>query len=119
MPDGQAIAKQRRKDDRQVPVFRATMSPQDLVAMIESYYRVKAGAKVFEVKGVEPAMFIGRSGLRFDYSFVGADDIRRRGRTILAINGGKLYLMSLDGADIHYFEAAIGDFSTMAASARL
>lgn len=71
LPDGQAIAKQRRKDDRQVPVFRATMSPQDLVAMIENYYRVKAGAKVFEVKGVEPAMFIGRSGLRFDYSSSG------------------------------------------------
>lgn len=36
LPDGQAIAKQRKKDDRQVPVFRATMSPQDLVATVET-----------------------------------------------------------------------------------
>jgi hypothetical protein len=38
---GQAIAKQRPKDDRKVPVFRADMSPQDLVSMIESYYRIR------------------------------------------------------------------------------
>lgn len=119
LPDGQAIAKQRRKDDRQVPIFHANMTPQDLVAMIESYYRIKAGATVFETKGVEPVVFVGKPGLRFDYLFVGADEVRRRGQTILAVSGNKLYMMSLDGAEIHYFDAALVDFSKMATSARL
>jgi hypothetical protein len=119
LPDGQAITKQRPKADRQVPVFRATMSPQDLVAMIETYHRLRDGATVFEATGVAPVTFIGVPGLAFDYSYTGADEVKRRGRTVLAINDGRLYMMALDGAAIHYFDTALVDFSAMAASARL
>jgi len=119
LPDGQAIARQRPKADRQVPVFRATMSPQDLVAMVETYHRIKDGATVFEAQGVEPVTFVGAPGLRFDYTYIGTDEVKRRGRTILAVSGSKLYMMALDGAAIHYFDTALVDFSAMAASARL
>lgn len=119
LPDGQAITKQRRKDDRQVPVFHATMTPQDLVSMIETYYRIKAGATVFETKSVAPTTFLGKPGLAFDYAFVGADQVRRRGRSIVTINGGKLYMMSLDGAELHYFNAALPEFDAMTTATRL
>jgi hypothetical protein len=117
VPDGQAIAKQRRKADHQVPVFRATMTARDLVAMIESYYRITAGAAVFEAGEVTPVTFVGKPGLRFDYSYVGADNVRRRGRSVMAISGSKLYLMSLAGAALHYYAAALPDFDAMAVSA--
>ena len=119
LPDGQAIAKQRKKDDRKVPVFRADMSPQDLVSMLESYYRIKAGATVFAAEGVSPATFLGTPGLRFDYSYVGEDQVKRRGRAVMAVVKGKLYLVSLDGAALHYFDAALPDFTAMADCARL
>lgn len=119
LPDGQAITKQRRKDDKKVPLFRATMNAQDLVAMIESHYRIKAGATIFEGGTVEPATFIGKPGVRFDYSYVGADSVRRRGRTVMAISDAKLYLMTLDGTALHYFDAALGDFDAMVATASL
>jgi hypothetical protein len=119
LPDGQTITKHRRKDDRQVPVFHATMTPQDLVSMIETYYRIKAGATVFETKSVVPTTFLGKPGLAFDYAFVGADQVRRRGRSIVTINGGKLYMMSLDGAELHYFNAALPEFDAMTTAARL
>ena len=117
LPDGQAIAKQRRKDDRKVPVFHANMSPEDLVSMIESYYRIKAGATVFEPGAVQPVTFLGENGLRFDYAYVGGDEVKRRGRALVAIHQSKLYLMSLDGTDLHYFDAALPDFEAMVASA--
>ena len=117
VPDGQAIAKQRAKADRQVPVFRATMTAPDLVAMIESYYRITAGAAVFEAGDVTPVTFIGKPGLRFDYSYVGQDNVCRRGRSVMAISGSKLYLMSVAGAALHYYAAALADFDAMAASA--
>lgn len=119
LPNGQAIVKQHKKADRQVPVFRATMSPQDLVAMIETYHRIRDGATVFVTTRVEPTTFLGVPGLRFDYTFVGADEVRRRGQTILAVKNDKFYMMALDGAAIHYFDAALIDFSAMAATARL
>jgi hypothetical protein len=115
--DGEAIAKQRPKDDRQVPVFRPGMSPQDLVSMVESLYRIKAGATVFETTGVKPVTFLGAPGVQFDYNYVGADEVKRRGRSVFAIIDGKLYLASLDGAAVHYFDAALPEFESIVASA--
>ena len=87
--------------------------------MIDTYHRIRDGATVFEPNGVEPVMFFGHPGLRFDYTYIGADEVKRRGQTVLAINSGRLYMMALDGAAIHYFDTALVDFSAMAASARL
>jgi hypothetical protein len=119
LTDGQAIAKQRPKEERKVPVFRATMTPQDLVTMVESYYRIKAGATVFETVSVKPTTFLGASAIRFNYSYVGADEVKRRGCSVLAIVDKKLYLISLDGAALHYFDAALPAFDALAASATI
>lgn len=119
LPDGEAIAKQRKNDDKKVPVFRANMTPQDLVSMIESFYRIKAGASIFETTAVEPVTFLGQTGLRFDYTYVGGDEVKRKGRSLAAIINGKLYLMALDGTASHYFSAALPEFEAMAASATL
>jgi hypothetical protein len=115
--DGEAIAKQRPKDDRKVPVFRPGMSPQDLVSMVESLYRIKAGATVFETTGVKPVSFLGAQGVQFDYTYVGSDEVKRRGRSVFAVIDGKLYLAALDGAAVHYFDAALPEFEAIVASA--
>lgn len=119
LPDGEAIARQRKKDDQKVPVFRAAMSPQDLVSMIESFYRIKAGVSIFETTAVEPVTFLGKPGLRFDYTYVGGDEVKRKGRSLAAIIDGKLYLMALDGTASHYFDAALPEFEAMAAGATI
>jgi hypothetical protein len=119
LPDGQALARQRRKQVQQVPVFRAAMTPPELTSMIESYYRLREGAKLFRTDGIAPATLFGKPALRFDYSYVGVDDVRRRGRSVAAIVGGKLYLLSLEGAASHYFEAAAPQFDSIVASASL
>lgn len=119
LPDGAAIARQRKKDDQKVPVFRARMTPQDLVSMIESFYRIKAGASIFETTAVEPATFLGTRGLQFDYTYISADEVKRKGRSIVAIIDRRLYLMALDGTAIHYFDAALPEFEAMTAGARL
>jgi hypothetical protein len=115
--DGEAIAKQRKKDDRKVPVFRSNMTPQDLVSMVESYYRIKGQITVFETTEVKPVTFLGRPGVEFNFNYVGGDDVKRRGRSFLAIVDGKLYLMALDATALHYFDAALPEFVTIAASA--
>jgi hypothetical protein len=119
LKDGQAIAKQRPKDDRKVPVFRATMTPPDLVSMVESYYRIKAGANVFETVGVRPGTLAGHPAVQFDFRYIGGDEVRRRGRSVLAVIDGKLYMISLEAAALHYFDAALPEFESLVASATL
>jgi hypothetical protein len=119
LADGEAIVKQHPNDDRKVPVFHATMTPPDLASMVESAYRIRTGAKIFETTSLKPASFLGQHGLELDYDYMRGDDVRRRGRSMIAIAGGKLYLMTLNGTALHYFDAALPEFEEMAASASI
>jgi hypothetical protein len=119
LPAGQAITKQKPKDDRKVPVFRQDMTPQDLVSMIESYYRIEGGATTYEATNVSPRVFLGTTGTQVDYQFVTADEVKRRGRAILAIVNQKLYLISLSATSLHYYDSLLAEFDTIVSSARI
>jgi hypothetical protein len=119
LTDGRAIARQHKKEDRKIPLFRANMSAPDLVSMIESYYRIRGSAMVFEVASVTPHRFLGHDGILFDYDWVGADAMKRHGRVIAAIVNRKFYMIALNGASMHYFQAALPQFEALTASARL
>jgi hypothetical protein len=116
--DGAAIVQQQKKEDRKVPVFQAGMTPQDLVAMVESYYRIRAGATIFETENLKPTTFLNNKALDFTYRYVGSDNVKRRGRTVLTVVDQQLYLMTLDGAD-YYFAAAQPQFEALLTSATL
>ena len=113
------IVRQRKKADRLVPNFRADMSPQDIAAMIESFYRIRGGATRFEMTGLQPRTFLGHSGFQFDYAHLGGDEVERQGRAVGAIIDGRFYLALFDAAKMHYFPAGLPEFERIVASARL
>lgn len=117
--DGKDIVRQRRREDRLVPRFRANMTPPELVGMIESFYRIRAGSTEFTMTGLNPVTFLGQPGFRFDYDHLATNEVRRRGRAYGAVIGGRLYLMLLDATRLHYFDRALPDFERMAQGARL
>lgn len=119
LKDGEAIVRQRRRDDRQVPLFRSNMTPPEIVAMIESFYRIRAGAAEFAMTSLKPATFLGRPGYQLDYDYLDTNEIKRRGRSYGAVVNGRLYLMLLDATRMHYFDAALPDFEAMARGAML
>ena len=116
--DGEKIAKQRKKEDRQIPPFSATMTPPEFVSMIETYFTI-LGAINYETTSVAPAEFLGGPGMQIDYQFTGADDVKRKGRTMLVVVTDKLYVMSALGAQLHYYDAFLPEFESMARSARI
>lgn len=118
LPDGDTLVRQEKKADKKVPTFRADMSPQDLVSMIESSYRI-GGISVFEIAGVEPTQFVGQPAIKMDYSYVPSDGLPRRGRCVMSVADSKLYLMKLEGAASHYFDASVPEFEAMVGSASL
>lgn len=118
LPDGESLVRQKKKDDRQVPPFRTSMSPEDLVSMIETNYRAR-GVAVFEVVAVEPAHFLQSTGVQLDYTFVHPDKLPRKGRCLMTIIDGKLYVLMLEGAASHYFDSVLPEFTQIAASAAL
>jgi hypothetical protein len=113
------IVQQRRKADRKVPNFRSDMSPPEIAAMIESFYRIRAGSTTFAMTNLAPRTFLGHPGFQFDYEHLGGNEVERRGRAVGAIIDGRFYLALFDAAKMHYFEAGLPEFELIVESARL
>lgn len=116
---GKAIVRQRRRAERQVPRFRADMSPPEIASMIETFYRIRAGSVRFEMTGLQPRTFLGQPGFQFDYDHLDLNEVERRGRAVGAVIGNRFYLILFDAARMHYFPAGIEEFERIAQSARL
>ena len=110
---------QRRQDIRQVPNFRADMTPPELASMIESYFRIRAGSVSFTMTGLQPRTFLGHPGFQFDYEHLGGDELNRRGRVVGAVIGERLYMILFDAPRSHYFGQIIPEVERIIESARL
>ena len=119
LKSGRYIIRQSKRAAQQVPKFRADMTAPEVTAMLESFYRVKAGTIDFKTTGLSPRQFMGYPGFQFDFDHLDSDEVWRRGRTAGAVIDGRLYLVLLDGARSHYFNDALADFEAVANSARL
>lgn len=118
LKDGKALVHQRSRDDRQVPKFRANMTPPEIVAIIESLFRVRGGAVDFTTTALSPRPFLGANGFQFEYTHLDGDEVRRKGRAVGAVIEGRLYLILFDAAQAHYYEASLPDFEAIVNSAR-
>ena len=116
---GRYIIRQSKRSAQQVPKFRSDMTAPEVTAMLESFYRVKAGTIDFKTIGLSPRTFMGYPGFQFDFDHLDSDEVWRRGRSVGAVIDGRLYLVLLDGARSHYFNAALADFEAVTNSARL
>ncbi|HEX6071492.1 MAG TPA: hypothetical protein VFY95_00585 [Sphingomicrobium sp.] len=110
---------QRRTASQQVPKFRSNMTPPEIAAMIESFFRVRGGAVDFRTLSIQPRPFLGTGGFQFDYEHLDGDEVWRKGRAVGAVINGRLYLILMDAARSHYYGALLPDFESIVASARL
>lgn len=118
MKDGKAVVRQRRRDDRQVPKFRSSMTAPEIAAMIESLFRVRGGTVDFKTLALVPRPFLGASGFQYDFEHLDGDEVRRKGRAVGAVIGGRLYLILFDATRSHYYDASLPDYEAIVRSAR-
>ena len=116
--NNRGIIYQRRTEDRQVPRFRSDMSAFEITAMLETFFRVRAGSVDFRTLSLKPRPFLGANGFQWDYEHLDSDELWRKGRAVGAVVDGKLYLILLDAARSHYYATTVGDFEAIVASAR-
>jgi hypothetical protein len=118
MKNNRELIRQRRTADQQVPRFRSDMTPPEITAMLESLYRIKGGAVQLNTLSLQPRPFLGANGFQWDYEHLDQDELWRRGRAVGVVIDGKLYLILLDAARSHYYEAMLPDFESIVASAQ-
>lgn len=120
LKDRKSLVRQRRTANQQVPMFRSNMTPPEVAAMIESLYRVRGGSVEFRTLALQPRPFLGAAnGFQLDYEHLDDDELWRRGRAVGAVIEGRLYMILLDAARSHYWDAALPDYEALVASAEL
>jgi len=119
LQDNKSLIRQRRTTTQQVPVFRSNMTPPEIATMIESLYRVRGGAVDFRTVSLKPRPFLGTNGFQLDYEHLDDDELWRRGRVVGTVVEGKLYMILLDAAKMHYWDATLPDFEAIVSSAQL
>lgn len=118
LKSGETLVRQTRRNDRQVPKYRSNMTAPEITAMLESLFRVRGGTVDFKTLGLAPRPFLGQPGFQFDYEHLDGDEVWRRGRAVGATVDGRLYLILVDAARAHYYDAVLPDFEAITASAR-
>jgi hypothetical protein len=119
VPDGGLIIDQHSNETHKIPRFHSNMIPQDLASLLESYYRIKLGATIFETTSLKPTTFLGADAIQPDFNYLFGDEVKRRGRAVMAIVNGKLYFAVLSGAALHYFDAELPEFEKIVATAQV
>jgi len=119
LKSGRYLIRQSKRADQQVPKFRSDMTPPEIVAMLETLYRVKGGAVDFRTLSLQPRQFLGYNGFQLDYEHLDSDELWRKGRAVGAVINGQLFLILYDAARSHYYAAALSDFESIVGSARL
>src|SRR3954465_11377039 len=108
--NGKSLIRPRGSPSQQVPIFRSNMTPPEIAAMIESLSRVRGGGVDFRTVSLQPRPFLGTNGFQLDYEHLDSDELWRRGRVVGAVINGELYMILLDAAKSHYYDAALPDF---------
>jgi hypothetical protein len=120
LEDGRPLVRwQRRRDIRQVPNFRADMTPPEIASMIESFYRIRAGSVSFTMTGLQPRNFLGQQGFQYDYEHLGGNEVARQGRVVGTIVGNRLYMILFDAPKRHFFPQILPEVERIVESARL
>ena len=118
LKNNRTLVRQRRRDDRQVPVFRSNMTAPEIAAMIESLFRVRGGTVDFKTTALAPRTFMGAPGFQQDFEHLDSDEVWRRGRMVGAVINGRLYMVLFDATRSHYYAASLPDFEAIVTSAR-
>lgn len=119
LPDRKTLVRQRPTDDRQVPMFRSNMTAPEITSMLETAFRIRAGAIDFKTLSLTPRPLMGYPGFQWDFEHLDSDELWRKGRAVGAVINGRLYVIMLDAARMHYYPETIRDFEAIVASARL
>jgi hypothetical protein len=68
----------------------------------------------------KPAKIDGRSGIRFQYSFVWADDeVERKGEAYAAVIDDRLYLVTFEAPSLYFFDKDVAEFRSIASKLKI
>lgn len=116
---GAPLFKERNKKREPLPKMRKDTLLLDLPELLEGTIRAYNNISIFSVTSSDPAKFLGRDAIRFNYTYTDNDELPRLGEAIATIVDGKLYMISFEAPRLHYFDRALEDYRTLVSTASI
>jgi hypothetical protein len=116
--DGQLVHQADTSGRRKNFSFRATMQPEEVVAMFEGM--LTRDGSVFKLVKLEPMDFGGQKGFRFEFSLTRqVDNVQLQGLGFGAVAKGELYALLYSAPQLGFFPRHQRSVEQMARSAKL
>jgi hypothetical protein len=116
--DGEVVHQPDSSGNRKNFSFRASMQPDDIVAMFEGMMTRDGSA--FKLNKLEPVSFGGQKGFRFEFSLTRkVDGVELSGVGFGSVVNGELYAMLYAAPQLGFFERHRPSVEQMARSAKL
>lgn len=103
--------------DKDLPVFRASMTPFELRDLYVETMSRQLGVTL-DTEGLRPARLGAYDGFRFDYSLTDENGARKRGFVVAAIEESRLFLLDYSAIALHYYEKRLPDVEALLGSAQ-
>ncbi len=91
------------KDKAKRPPFQKDMTPIEIMELLEVEYSA-GGSQKYTTEGMRPYKLAGLDGFRFEYSFIIQNGLLYKGLAAGVVEDEKLYMVTYQGADMHYFD---------------
>lgn len=115
IPDGEPLKRTYESRQKKLPKFQTSMTPTEVVEMIESY--MTADGSTFKLERLTPTPLAGSAGFRFDFRALRkTDEVDLRGVGFATIHREKLYMMIYTAPATYYFQKNLTQVEAMAAS---
>ncbi len=120
VPEGQPLFKEQDKKHAPLPKVTTGMLITDIPALLENTYRAQRRTNNMSIGEQKPSMIDGRSGIRFQYTFISADDeVERKGEAYAAVIDGRLFLVTYEAPGLYFFDKDLAEFRTIASSLKI
>lgn len=112
------LAMEAGEEDVPLPIFRSTMSAIDVQALFETTVAQVRRARSVDVVGLRPYAFLGGDGFRFDFAYLGGDEVDRRGTAAGTVRDGRLYMIAFEGTELLHYPTGLPDAERIIEAAR-
>ena len=86
-----------------VPTFKSGMQPEQLVKFFETLYA--ADGSLVTISKVEPAVFAGVKGVRFEFSVISkTTEVQNKGVGWVVVQDGAMYASTFVAPRLHFFD---------------
>ena len=117
VPVGEPLFYERDKKNAPLPKVTGGMLVTDIAPLLDATYQTLGLARSFEVRGQKPIQVNGKRGVRFEYRYVSPDDeVERLGEAVGLVENGKLYLVTFEAPEVHFYDRDKAKFEEIVGS---